>query len=380
MSSTATADGRRFYSSKYFYEDDLNGRTVDKVDNAAQTITAVDVGETDRLKAPRDLSKLIDSTEQSWFKYFLDGSRRIFKVDDVEFDGNIYPIVAGQIGIGCCRRDERKIKPEFFERQLVLVLPTCALSKGQKKNYLSAKLLDHINASSTLKRFGLTFDKILLYNLDIGLPFDAKAIIAVHDYMIEREKRSVMRLADGNKLRQGAYLIKDGSLEYKIVKDAKYNLSALRLKGAFDYILGVSKTFNPLQCFVRPSRNKLIADPTIVARLRQFERTPAYRYRASMSGEEIYFCVWYVRLHERKSARNAFDGVLKVEKLMQASEVECGVDSERIDRLSAQLMSERNPVCYGADPRWANHIYPMYVTEQFAKSNYISRQLFLNLF
>lgn len=38
------------------------------------------------------------------FKFFLDGSRRTYKVDDVAYNNRIYPIVAGQIGVGCCER------------------------------------------------------------------------------------------------------------------------------------------------------------------------------------------------------------------------------------------------------------------------------------
>ena len=46
----------------------------------------------------------------------------------------------------------------------------------------------------------------------------------------------------------------------------------------------------------------------------------------------------------------------------------------------AHLMNERNPVCYGTDGRWANHIYPIYLTERYIKSQYLSSNLFLELF
>jgi hypothetical protein len=32
------------------------------------------------------------------------------------------------------------------------------------------------------------------------------------------------------------------------------------------------------------------------------------------------------------------------------------------------------------DARWANHLYPVYVTECYAKSKYLSSTMFLNLF
>ena len=57
-----------------------------------------------------------------------------------------------------------------------------------------------------------------------------------------------------------------------------------------------------------------------------------------------------------------------------------GIDSDVIDLLSANIINERNPACYGADRRWANHLYPVYLTETFVKSKYISEETFLHLF
>lgn len=70
-----------------------------------------------------------------------------------------------------------------------------------------------------------------------------------------------------------------------------------------------------------------------------------------------------------------------VEKvLVTEEENEVGIDSELVDLLSAYIINERNPVCYGADLRWANHIYPIYLTESFVKSKYLSTESFLHLF
>ena len=55
-------------------------------------------------------------------------------------------------------------------------------------------------------------------------------------------------------------------------------------------------------------------------------------------------------------------------------------DSELIDTISSQLIREAYPVCYGKDHRWANHLYPVYLTESFCKSHYIDEKVILNLF
>ena len=66
---------------------------------------------------------------------------------------------------------------------------------------------------------------------------------------------------------------------------------------------------------------------------------------------------------------------------MMDEEVEQGgINSEDVDLISANIINERNPTCYGTDRRWANHLYPVFLTERYVKSKYISTEMFLNLF
>ena len=51
-----------------------------------------------------------------------------------------------------------------------------------------------------------------------------------------------------------------------------------------------------------------------------------------------------------------------------SDEVDNGIESDDIDMISANLIIERNPTCYGTDKRWANHLYPVFLTESFVKS------------
>jgi hypothetical protein len=93
------------------------------------------------------------------------------------------------------------------------------------------------------------------------------------------------------------------------------------------------------------------------------------------------FSVWYVRLREPRQSRGPFDGVVKVEKILVTEhETEFGLESSEVDNISAWLVNERNPVCYGKDERWANHLYPVYLTETYIKSRYRSALHFINLF
>ena len=93
------------------------------------------------------------------------------------------------------------------------------------------------------------------------------------------------------------------------------------------------------------------------------------------------FAVWYVRIRDHIYTNNTFDGILKLEKILVTDEqMEEGLESSEVDMITANIINERNPVCYGADHRWANHLYPIYVTETFIKSKYLGESMFLNLF
>ena len=69
-----------------------------------------------------------------------------------------------------------------------------------------------------------------------------------------------------------------------------------------------------------------------------------------------------------------------VEKIMMDEEIANGIDTDVIDLISANIINERNPTCYGTDRRWANHLYPVFLTESYVKSKYISAEMFLHLF
>ncbi|MBO4588824.1 MAG: hypothetical protein J5711_08025, partial [Bacteroidales bacterium] len=76
-----------------------------------------------------------------------------------------------------------------------------------------------------------------------------------------------------------------------------------------------------------------------------------------------------------------YSGILKIEKmLMTGEESEQGLTTDEVDMITANIINERNPVCYGQDARWANHLYPVYMTECYCKSKFKSEYYFLNIF
>lgn len=329
------------------------------------------------------LSKSVLDSGTNVLSFFLDGSRRVFKVDDMAFilpggRNVIYPILAGQIGIGCTRRENRELKIEKFHQEFVIVMPDIANADG-KAGYFPA-LAKKINASQTIKNAKIEFSTVLEYKTakNPQTKNEDKGTALVQERMSIREREMVAKLVREGKLNQDNYLIKDGSLEYRPTKeDRDDERKYQQFRNNYSFVLGVSKNFNPEVC--KDINGK--SNPGYIADLPLYHRTPVACFKNPELFGDVKFAVWYIRIRDRSKTRTAFDGVVKVEKmLITHEENEVGIDSEMVDLLSASIINERNPVCYGSDLRWANHLYPVYLTESYVKSKYLSTESFLHLF
>lgn len=339
-------------------------------------------GETALNSKPISVKKLADkiASSNSIFTYFLDGSRHTYKVDDIAYNKNVYPIIAGQIGVGCCKRVDKRLHKESFNRNLMIVLPDVAYSDGWGKAAFFDKVLKKVNETPELqKKPAISFDEIAYYTRSKDEKLEKKGIAVIQDKMMDMEKDAVESLVLDEKLDQDNFLIKDGSIEYKVSSKSKKNKKDLKdnkIANYYRYVIGVSKSFDPTKCKTKHGST----NSDIIANLKPFERTPAYMYQSEIAGN-VSFVIWYLRIRDAKYTNNVFDGVIKIEKLViTPEEQENGLDSGLINTLSAHLMNERNPTCYGSDNRWANHLYPVYLTESFVKSKYLSNSMFMQLF
>jgi hypothetical protein len=383
MQILSEADGGKSYKAHKYGLDHAERPYIDYGD---ETIIWRKTAETvqHRTYVPLDtLMRQLVGREEQLLTYFLDGSRRVFKVDDRAYPQSggrsvIYPVVAGQIGVGCCKRVDKKMIPEKFVRELVISLPDIANADG-KSGFFPATA-KKLNESAELKRLGLEFSTILPYKTakNTDKKFEDRGTACIQDRMMEREKDMVAELVREGKLNQDNYLIKDGSLEYKPSKDDKSDKRKYQtFKNNYSWVIGVSKSFNPEVCLNISGK----PDPGFIADLKLYHRTPVACFENPEFLGDVQFAVWYIRIREKERTRTPFDGIIKVEKiLVTQEEVDNGIDSELVDTLSAFLVNERNPVCYGADLRWANHIYPVYLTESYVKSKYLSTESFLQLF
>lgn len=366
--------GKCFASQKYCIDSDDKLPLV--YDNEKEIIPH-ESGETEenRKTIPLKNRANILLEGQPLFKYFLDGSRRVYKVDDILYDDKVYPIIVGQVGVGCCKRENKEIKKHNFLRENIIVLPIIANPYGGNNTCFFDNVKKAINEQTTAKSgIKINVDQILFYTPKDGKDDKDLAVTQIQMRMCELEKEMVSLLVKSNCLNDNSYLIKDGSLEYqKPEKGSKYEYAKIRIN--YSNVIGVSKSFNPslIQLKNKDSMAKSIVD------LQPYHRTPAIKYNSSHSGEK--FAVWYLRIRPIAHCSSPFDGVVKVEKLLTTDkEQRNGLDSEVINNISAGIINERNPVCYGNDTRWGNHLYPIYTTETFVKSKYLSTNYFLNMF
>lgn len=377
--------GECFTSFKYCY-DNVAAPTIEYDNGESSYINLKEYAEDEHNPKPRDMRGRAEICMHGapLFKYFLDGSRRVYKVDDIQYDKKVFPIVSGQISVACCSRELnedytfrsfRHIEEETYP---VLCLPVTANGEGIDHDIFFRNLRDKINSLPQLISAGVQIEKVLYYRtkLEGRETFENKGIARIQDEMVDCEKKIVSSLVSRRLLTQDSYLIKDGSIQYKPMKTGNFKELA-HIRNNYRHVIGVSKKFNPN--LMRDLKDQSSAGQ--IARLPLYHRTPAFLWQPGEEWGNVNFAIWYVRLRDIKRTESPYAGIVKVEKmLMTGHEAEYGLSTDEIDTITANLINERNPVCYGTDARWANHLYPVYMTECYCKNRFKSDYYFLNLF
>lgn len=371
------------YKTRKMSLDTDSNDTLTYDDKPSMQIFGSQIAESDKVRVHTvDIpQKLINTCNTPIFNFFLDGSRHTYKIDDIAIGKRIFPFLAGQIIVGCCERSNwDTFKKTALHHKLVLSLPS-DFNVDDDVNYCRL-FLEKINSQIAQLPFvatsGIHFDDILLYETD-ALSKDERGkdglqnrgIAKIQTVMTDDEQLLVAELCKHNRLDDEHGLIKDGSLEYtpsaKLLDD-----EWLKMRNNYQYVVGVSKQFNP-DLILDFEKNKL---SKTIAALKPFQRTKVYCYATEQCQAE--FAIWYLRLRNSDFRETHFSDVVKCEMLIPT---EGGViDSDNIDVICANLIREAYPVCYGADSRWANHLYPVFLTEKYCKSNYIDNNIILNLF
>jgi len=364
-------------------KDDID---YDDRDKPAELIHSECIAETDSTKRKTVLidKNLFRFCNPPLFTYFLDGSRHVYKVDDIAIGSKIYPVLAGQIIVGCCQRIDRDTFKKFrLDRRIVVCLPkpfkdgTGVKEEDLCRSYCD-KINERLNENAFVKQSGIKIDSIILYKTDGDARFatDKNAlkdsgVSKIQTEMIQSEQKMVGELCKGGYLNDEHFLIKDGSLEYRnVFEDNTTSDKVAQLRTNYKHVVGVSKMFNP-DLLVDYEKKKM---SKTIATLRPGERTKVYRYRDG----ELDFAIWYLRIRNQDNFRETrFSDVIKCEMIIDKGG---SIDTDTVNLICANLIKEAYPTCYGKDGRWGNHLYPVFLTESFCKSNYINQDILLNLF
>lgn len=302
----------------------------------------------------------IDSTIPSIYQYFLDGSRRTYQVADLVVEGRYLPLIAGQVGVAVLKRKGNRLKPvlDLCVHDNLIAFPNEVTSDSDIKK-LSQQIKHETKTSFHLLRYNVKDEKD---PVDLG-------IAKIMSYMASLELDAVHKLSESSRLSSNSLLIKDGPLRYKNIKGRGFDITQFR------NVIGVSKTFRPSFAVGKGQTKKDVG--VITSTLKMGERTPVFKTEE----EDKYIGVWYLRIRPRSRMPNPLQGIIKVEcYAIDPYEQDNGLDSQRINTISSHLLNERNATPFGADRRWATHLYPIYQTETYIKSTLFSDMRFKALF
>lgn len=106
------------YSTYKYNFDSIGLPSIVYDDDSNKIMKWKECAETVKYTKPINLKHLADmiAEQPPLIKYFLDGSRHVFKVDDIAYNKQVFPVVAGQIGVGCCKRVEKNVSGTFLQR------------------------------------------------------------------------------------------------------------------------------------------------------------------------------------------------------------------------------------------------------------------------
>lgn len=226
-------NGVSYNTYKYSF-DSIEIPSIDYDNETDKIIKWKERAETIKYTRSIDLKPLTENIKGTVpiIKYFLDGSRHVYKVADIAYNKQVFPVVAGQIGVGCCSRKEKHMYPETFYRELVLALPDKSNAVGWNDGAFFASKLKKLNDNEELRKLNLQFSAIISYSTSKSGMMEPKledrAIAVIQDYMIESEKKMVSKLVKKKLLGQNSYSLKDGSLEYKKIKTGKEDFRTLQ--------------------------------------------------------------------------------------------------------------------------------------------------------
>jgi len=290
--------------------------------------------------------------ERQVYRYFLDGSRRLYFIGTALEQHRSTPIQIAQVGAAVVRRDnDGRVHCAESRRRLLLMLA---------KSQVSDTVWTELEAvAEGWKGLDMAIQ-------DIGQPDElSRSRPSREDWrnrgggkanwcMHQLEMELPLELGERG---EDEWLVMDGSIRFENI-----------LRSPPHQVIGAVKSFSKRQEFRlgRGPRAERYSLFRLLAGLLAEHRTCAF----SAYSDKLAF--WYVRLREQGQVGYPMMGVIKVELPNPSGEA---VDSELVDLLSRALVGEKTVSPHGRDRRWHCHLYPIYLAEQVIKNSMLSAEV-----
>ena len=193
--------------------------------------------ETDESKKIRKYDLFVEDRNFSNFSFFMDGSRRTYKIGDIVIDGKkIYPVVVAQIRAGCTERDSQKKLHSFqsIQRKNLLLL-------SDKVNTVDfMEIQQRITRTKVAREMALEVVNYRFEPEKHNIPVNA-AIAKANTMMHDMEIGILSNMVKSGALDTDRMLVVDGPLQFLRQDTGKNEFADL-----FYNVIGVSKSFNPM--------------------------------------------------------------------------------------------------------------------------------------
>ncbi len=296
----------------------------------------------------------IPRSQDHRFRYFLDGSAKVYFIGTLLEHQRSSPVQLGQVGAAAVyREDNGCIRRAAVEHKILLLID---------KESLSDALWQSVEqAIAPLPNFELrsSADKRDRFSEALGV-IEPRSRGAHRANWAMREME--VALARNRLCRDDTeWLVLDGSLgtEYMDWKGAP--------------LIGVAKSFRRDTLFELGSgpRATQMNLYSMLAGLEVNQRTAVFpRWQGQDREGSIVF--WYVRIRPQRGLDYPLMGVIKVEMPNLGREP---VDSDLVDLLSNCLIAERCVTPHGRDSRWHAHLYPISLAERVIQDRFFTEEV-----
>lgn len=289
------------------------------------------------------------------FRYFVDGSEKATNAGYIiDSEKRYLPIYIAQIAVAATRLEKDELKIETYRNRNIFFLPnTFSDPDFRDANHV-------VKSAAQSSRWPL---EIELSSYEVAPdtdPLDA-ARMKVLKSMHAMEIGLIMDLANSEKITRNDMLMIDGSLQFYQDID--------KAKEAFRNVVGVAKSFKLHQRIGTSPKSKQVG--ALVAELKHQHRTPAHE----ITVPRVNFSIgaWYLRINpaNRMADLGMDDGVVKLEVFPDdGAASRKPLSTDRCDMISQHVLALRHPTTPSFDRRWASHLYPIHLTEQYIKTRF----------